>query len=501
MTSIKGGFQMRKSIKISIAIFILAITLLTPVAYAKVSIPEATSDFYVNDFAGVFSSSEKAQLMEKAVALSDEYDGIQVVVTTVKSLEGNSIEKYSYEMYNQYGIGRNDMGLLILLATEDRYIRVETGKSMEGYINDSKAGRFIDKYAIPSLRENKFNEGLINLQGALIDEVVSCVAKNVDSTKSSDSEDKEVILYTVGILLILTLLGVLVFVLVFFINKIKTKIRARKEKIEQLKKELARKEEIASNREESLNGEISSLSIKIDVLNDQYRELINEYNTLKVRYEMATKLYPTVDSEVTNMIEEEIRQRDMDSAQKVDSIIAQLINIPASKDIVSKLCEAKNYYSRLTEKQKSYVKSDITKLNRLYDESLKLKQEYEREVREEKSKKLATETAVAITGIISGISIGRASHLSRLRRAKSLYSDLASDARKYFDSSISDELDKLYRQAKRDEEDKARKRKEEEERRRRNSHHRHSSSSGFGSSSHSGGFGGHSGGGGASRGF
>ena len=107
---------MRKSIKIFIAVFVLAIILLTPVVNAKVYIPEATSDFYVNDFANVFSSSEKAQLMEKAVTLSDEHNGIQVVVTTVKSLDGNSIEDYSYEMYNQYGIGKDDMGLLILLA-------------------------------------------------------------------------------------------------------------------------------------------------------------------------------------------------------------------------------------------------------------------------------------------------------------------------------------------------------------------------------------------------
>ena len=499
---------MRKSIKIFIAIFIIAITLLTPVAYAKVNIPEATTDFYVNDFANVFSSSEKTRLMEKAIVLSDEHDGIQVVVTTVKSLDGNSIEDYSYEMYNQYGIGKDDMGLLILLATEDRKIRVEVGKSMEAYINDSKAGRFIDQYAIPSLKENKFNEGLINLQEALIDEVISSIENpDLDTSTSSDSEDKEVVLYTVGILLILTLLVVLVFVLVFFINKIKTKIRIRKEKIEslnneieQLKEELARKEEIASNREDSLNSEISRLSNKNNKLNDDYRKLKSNYTTLKDRYERATKLYPTVDSEVTNMIEEEIRQRDMTIAQKADSIIAQVINLPASKDIVSKLVKAKDCYSNLTAKQKSYVKSDITKLNSLYDESVKLKKEYDCKVREEKSKKLAKEAEIAIMAIISSISYATASHFSRLKEAKSIYEKLDSGVCVYFDKSILANLDQLYEQAKRD---KMRKEEEEEreERRRRERYYSHSSFSSFGSSSHFGGFGGHSGGGGASRGF
>jgi len=501
---------MRKSIKIFIAIFVLAIMLLTPVAHAKVNIPEATSDFYVNDFANVFSSSEKAQLMEKAIALSDEHDGIQVVVTTVKSLDGNSVEDYSYEMYNQYGIGKDDMGLLILLATEDRKIRVEVGKSMEAYINDSKAGRFIDQYAIPSLKKDKFNEGLINLQGALIDEVVSNIENpDLATSASSNSEDKAIFLNAVGVFLILLAIIALIVLVVFLISKIKAKRRARKEeienlnaKIERLEKEKARGEEIAKNNAEFLNGKISNLTDKNDSLELKYQNLQKDHKTLKDRYERAKKLYPNVDSEVTAMIEEEIRQKDMAAAKKADSIIAKVINLTPSKDIVSKLGNAKDYYQTLTVKQKSYVKSDITKLNRLYNESLKLKQEYDRKVRKEKNKKLAKEAETAIMAIISSISHGTASHLSRLKEAKSIYERLDSGACVYFDKSILANLDQLYEQAKRD-----KKRKEEEEereeRRRRESYYSHDSSSFGGGSGFGGfgGFGGSSGGGGASRGF
>ena len=501
---------MRKSIKIFIAIFVLAIMLLTPVVYAKVTIPAATSDFYVNDFANVFSSSEKARLMEKAVTLSDEHNGIQVVVTTVKSLNGNSIEDYSYEMYNQYGIGKDDMGLLILLATEDRKIRVEVGKSMEAYINDSKAGRFIDQYAIPSLKKDKFNEGLINLQGALIDEVVSNIENpDLATSASSNSEDKAIFLNAVGVFLILLAIIALIVLVVFLISKIKAKRRARKKEIEnlnakikRLEKEKARGEEIAKNNAEFFNGKISNLTDKNDSLELKYQNLQKDHKTLKDRYERAKKLYPNVDSEVTAMIEEEIRQKDMAVAKKADSIIAKVINLTPSKDIVSKLGNAKDYYQTLTVKQKSYVKSDITKLNRLYDESLKLKQEYDRKVREEKNKKLAKEAETAIMAIISSISHGTASHLSRLKEAKSIYERLDSGACVYFDKSILANLDQLYEQAKRD-----KKRKEEEEereeRRRRESYYSHDSSSFGGNSGFGGfgGFGGSSGGGGASRGF
>ncbi len=501
---------MRKSIKIFIAIFVLAIMLFTPVVHAKVNIPAATSDFYVNDFANVFSSSEKSRLMEKAIALSDEHNGIQVVVTTIKSLEGNSIEDYSYEMYNQYGIGKDDMGLLILLATEDRKIRVEVGKSMEAYINDSKAGRFIDQYAIPSLKENKFNEGLINLQGALLNEIVKSIDNdNLKEDTSTNTEDTAILLNVVGVFLIIIEIIVVIVLMVFLTFKIIAKRKAKKEEIDRLKAEilelkekLRNKAKIASDNEKSLNRTISRLSEINSDLELTCQKLENKHISLMDRYERAKKLYPTVDSEITDMIEEEIKQKDMAIAKKVDSIIMQVINLPASKDVVSKLSDARDCYLNLTAKQKSYSKADITMLNQLYDKSLKLKQEYDQKVREEKNKRLAKEAAAAIIAIISAISIGRASNLSRLKEAKSIYEHLGSDARLYFDTSILEKLDKLYKQAKRDEEEEERKRREEE-RRRRESYYSHSSSS-FGNSSGFGGFGGFggsSGGGGASRGF
>jgi len=501
---------MRKSIKIFIAILVLAL-MLTTVVHAKVDIPEATAEFYVNDFANVFTSSEKARLMDKAITLSDEHDGIQVVITTIKSLDGNSVEDYSYEMYNQYGIGKNDMGLLILLATDDRKIRVEVGKSMEAYINDSKAGRFIDKYAIPYLKENKFNEGLINLQGALIDDVISSIENdNVDSTKSSDSNNKAIWLNVVGIFLGIFVILALIAFIVFIVNKIKARYRARKKEIEnlnnrikQLEAELVEKEGIARSTNKSLNIKINSLLDSNNRLKADCQKLESEYTTLKNRYERAIKLYPTIDSEITDMIEEEVKQKDMDIAQKADSIIGKVINLTASKDIVSKIERAKDYYSRLTQKQKTYVRSDITKLNRLYEQSLRLKKEYDHKVREERNKSLAEKAALSITAIISAISIGKASNLLRLREAKSIYDSLSSDARVYFDKSILNRLENLYKQAKRDKEEEERRereerrRREEEERRRRQNSYNHNSSSfgGFG------GFGGHSGGGGASRGF
>ena len=183
---------MKKSIKSFIVVFILFVGLFqsSAVVFAQSNIPNATSDFYVNDFAKVFSADEKSKLMDNAVTLSNEHNGIQVVVTTVKTLDGDSIENYALQMYNQYKIGKKDMGILILLATKDRQIRVEIGRAMEMYVTDSKAGRFIDKYAYPYLKKNQFNTGLMKLQEALINEVISATSKDevTDSSKTSTEE-------------------------------------------------------------------------------------------------------------------------------------------------------------------------------------------------------------------------------------------------------------------------------------------------------------------------
>jgi len=168
--------NLTKTFCVTLITVILCISSFTSV-FATATIPEATTDFYVNDFANVFTNEERTALMNNAVKLANESDGIQVVVSTVEALEGDTVENYALNMYNKYGIGKDDMGLLILLSTGDRQIRVEIGKAMEGYINDAKAGRFIDKYAISYLKENKFNEGLISLQSAFIKEITNCISE------------------------------------------------------------------------------------------------------------------------------------------------------------------------------------------------------------------------------------------------------------------------------------------------------------------------------------
>ena len=156
-----------------VILLVLGFVLIPTCVFAKAKIPTQTTEFYVNDFADVLTESQEKELVKKAKNYADSNNGIQVVITTVKSLDGETLEYYAHDMYNQYGIGKDDMGVLILLSTGDRDIRMEIGTAMEAYINDAKAGRMIDMYAIEHFKNDEFAEGLIELQDGTFKEITA----------------------------------------------------------------------------------------------------------------------------------------------------------------------------------------------------------------------------------------------------------------------------------------------------------------------------------------
>lgn len=153
----------------------------------NVEVEKQTDEFYVNDFANLFTEKDKQVMMENAVKLAEEYDGIQVVVSTVNSLNGNQIEEYAYSMYEQYGIGKDSMGILILLSVEDRQVKIETGKTMQAYITDSKSGQLLDNYGMQYFKEDRFAEGLKSVQEAVIAEIRNVVPIDWSSTNETSN--------------------------------------------------------------------------------------------------------------------------------------------------------------------------------------------------------------------------------------------------------------------------------------------------------------------------
>lgn len=117
----------------------------------------------VNDYASVLSPKVKAA-MESLSREILQKTGASVVVATVKNLEGSNIDLYANELFAYWGIGKKgqDKGVLILLALEERKVRIETGYGVEGILPDGKVGRILDQYVLPLFKKGSYDRGLLN---------------------------------------------------------------------------------------------------------------------------------------------------------------------------------------------------------------------------------------------------------------------------------------------------------------------------------------------------
>ena len=151
---------------------IIIINIFIPIISVN-AIVQPTNNFYVNDYANILSLETEEYIIEKSLAINN-VDGTQIVVVTVPNLEGRTIEDYALNLFRNFGIGdrENNNGLLLLLALEEREFRVEVGIGLEGILPDGKTGRFQDKYIIPFLKNNDWDNGIKNGYDAFYSEIV-----------------------------------------------------------------------------------------------------------------------------------------------------------------------------------------------------------------------------------------------------------------------------------------------------------------------------------------
>ena len=115
----------------------------------------------VNDWAEVFTPEQKAELTSRIEA-AFRTNGSALVVVTLKSLQGGEIQDFAVKLFEQWGIGEKgkDNGVLLLVSTGDRKVRIEVGYGLEGAIPDATANRIIDEFILPHLRADDFAGGI-----------------------------------------------------------------------------------------------------------------------------------------------------------------------------------------------------------------------------------------------------------------------------------------------------------------------------------------------------
>ncbi|WP_373491629.1 YgcG family protein, partial [Parasphingorhabdus sp.] len=121
----------------------------------------------VVDQAGLLDPVQEAELTAKLAALETQSNR-QLVVATVNSLEGYDIADYGYQLGRTWGIGQDgdgekekDNGLILLVAPNERKVRVEVGYGLEGIMTDALSSIIIQNDILPQFRNDNMAGGII----------------------------------------------------------------------------------------------------------------------------------------------------------------------------------------------------------------------------------------------------------------------------------------------------------------------------------------------------
>ena len=198
--------MMKKAAFKWIAAFLLFLNLFPLMAEAKADIPDPAGDIYVQDFAGLLSSEQKAELNKLGRNLDDATTA-QVAVLTVDTLDGTSIEEYSNEAFREYGIGseEEDNGVLLVIAVDDQAVRIEVGYGLEGALPDGKVGRILDEYTIPYLQDGQYDQAIIETCKVLYNDVATEYnwdGEQVDTVPYEEQGDNPLWLILIGIVIV-----------------------------------------------------------------------------------------------------------------------------------------------------------------------------------------------------------------------------------------------------------------------------------------------------------
>src|SRR5215813_10646810 len=115
----------------------------------------------VVDQANIIQPDTRAAIEQKSADL-EEKSGIQLVVATVNSLEGQEIEPYANELFRKWALGEKtkNNGVLLLVAPNERRVRIEVGYGLEGTLTDALSKVIISNAMTPRFKAGNFSEGV-----------------------------------------------------------------------------------------------------------------------------------------------------------------------------------------------------------------------------------------------------------------------------------------------------------------------------------------------------
>ena len=135
--------------------------LFTVILSYAITFPKLTGR--IVDEAGILSSATKAKL-NILLKNAEQNSTNQVVVVTLKSLQGNNIAQYGYQLGRKWGIGqkKSNNGVLLIVAPKERKVRIEVGYGLEGTLTDALSSVIIQNDILPYFRKGDYDSGVLS---------------------------------------------------------------------------------------------------------------------------------------------------------------------------------------------------------------------------------------------------------------------------------------------------------------------------------------------------
>lgn len=163
---------------------------------------------YVNDFTGKTVSQTFLDKENAKLKAYDEKTSNQIAVAIIDSTEPLSIEEYSIDLAEKWkpGTEKEDNGVLMTFAMEDRKMRIEVGMGLEGEITDLEAKRIIEDHITPLFKEKRYEEGISQGIDQVILSIATDTAKLVQGTDNNLPPEAIVLLVILGVVLLVVII-------------------------------------------------------------------------------------------------------------------------------------------------------------------------------------------------------------------------------------------------------------------------------------------------------
>ena len=149
---------------------LLSLFILNTLLFAAPNFPELTG--MVVDRANILNSSQKQTLTE-LLKEEESKSSNQIVIVTLDTLDGYTIEEYGYQLGRYWQIGQKDKnnGVLLIVSMAEKAIRIEVGYGLEGALTDKISHEIIEYIIKPNFRQKNFYKGIFEASQAIVSAV------------------------------------------------------------------------------------------------------------------------------------------------------------------------------------------------------------------------------------------------------------------------------------------------------------------------------------------